>query len=203
MPKVIIVTDGDRVATRAVETAAAHLGLRCISASSGNPTPIPGRDIAAMVRQASQAAGDETPVVVMVDDRGHHGIGKGEKALLEFSAEPDMEILGVVAVASNTDGVPGTTVDFSIDQDGQVVDGPVDNSGVPEESDHKRVEGDTTGVVDRIGPPVVVGLGDVGKMGGADAPEAGAKITERALAEILRRSALGRPARGQDNGAPR
>lgn len=142
-------------------------------------------------------------MVVMVDDRGHHRIGKGEKALLELSAEPDMEILGVVAVASRTDGVPGATVDFSIGRDGQMVDGPVDNWGVPEEPGHKRVEGDTTGVIDRIDPPVVAGLGDVGKMGGADAPESGSRITERALAEILRRSALGRPAREQDNGKSR
>lgn len=203
MPKVIVVTDGDRVAARAVETAAARLGLRCVSASAGNPTPVTGRDIAAMVREAARAAGEETPVVVMVDDRGHHRIGKGEKALLELSAEPDVEILGVVAVASNTDGVSGATVDFSIGQDGRVVDGPVDSRGVPEGPGHSRVEGDTTGVIDEIDPPVVVGLGDVGKMDGADAPESGAKITEQALREILKRSASRRPAREQDYGTSR
>ncbi|MDF2876370.1 MAG: Stage sporulation protein, partial [Sporomusa sp.] len=37
--RVILVTDGDRVAQHAVENIGASLGLRCISASAGNPTP--------------------------------------------------------------------------------------------------------------------------------------------------------------------
>lgn len=40
--KVILVTDGDLVAKKAVETASRNIGARCISCSAGNPTRLSG-----------------------------------------------------------------------------------------------------------------------------------------------------------------
>lgn len=43
--RVILVTDGDGIAKKAVETAALRIGGRCISKSAGNPTPLSGKKI--------------------------------------------------------------------------------------------------------------------------------------------------------------
>ena len=43
--RVILITDGDQVARRAVEKVAAEVGCRVISRSSGNPTPLNGESI--------------------------------------------------------------------------------------------------------------------------------------------------------------
>ena len=77
--RVIIVTDGDKIAKRAVETAATNIGGRSISLSWGNPTTLSGRDIIDLINTAKY-----DPVVVMVDDRGNAGMGSGEQAMFEL-----------------------------------------------------------------------------------------------------------------------
>lgn len=181
--RVILVTDGDGVAREAVETAARNLGLRCISASAGNPTPLDGEQLVGLVRQAAH-----DPVVVMVDDRGDPGPGPGEQALAYLAAHPDVRVLGAVAVASDTPG-RGVPVDCSITADGAVVQGPVNKAGQPAGGTFLR--GDTVGVLRRLRVPVVVGMGDPGKMAGADAAARGAYLTTRAIGVVLRHGGTG------------
>lgn len=180
--RVILVTDGDKVARRALEYAAARLGLRCISASAGNPTPLSGPELVALIQQAAR-----DPVLVMVDDKGYPGQGNGEKALEYLCRVPEVQVLGAVAVASHTRHAKGTPVDASVTRDGRVVASPVDKDGVP--TPHKRfLIGDTVDVLRDLKLPVVVGMGDPGKMDGADCLERGCAVTVKAIQEVLKRS---------------
>jgi stage V sporulation protein AE len=86
--KVILVTDGDLVAKAAVETAARNIGARCISSLAGNPTQKTGREIINLIKQTPH-----DPVVIMVDDRGKIGEGKGETVLIEIATAPDIDVL--------------------------------------------------------------------------------------------------------------
>ena len=96
--KVIVVTDGDEIARKTVEVAAEKVGGCCISASAGNPTPISGEKIVELIKTA-----DKDPVLVMLDDKGCRDKGKGEMALEYIAKSPEVELIGVIAVASNTD----------------------------------------------------------------------------------------------------
>jgi len=183
---VIVVTDGDKVAQKAVETAARNIGARCISASAGNPTPLNGEQLVQLIKTAAHE-----PVVVMLDDRGVNGSGRGESALTYLSGHRDIRILGALAVASNTRATEGTHVHASVDYRGELVSGPVDKMGnyCPGESLH----GDTVEVLDELKLPVVIGIGDVGKMNYADDYTRGAPLTTKALREIIRRSGYDEP----------
>lgn len=181
--KVIIVTDADRVAARTVETAARNIGARCISLSAGNPTPITGEQAVQLIRMA-----EYDPVVLMVDDRGKRGHGKGEQVLEYVARHPDIEVLGAVAVAANTSYTEGIRVTESVTRDGRIIDGPVDKCGNPEKKGHKLLEGDTVDILGRLNIPVIIGSGDTGKMDFADDYQKGAPITTKALREILIRS---------------
>lgn len=86
--KVILVTDGDSVAQKAVEIASANIGGRCISVSAGNPTPLTGEQIVKQVLKA-----EHEPVVVMVDDRGAEGIGVGEEAMEYILKDENVDVL--------------------------------------------------------------------------------------------------------------
>ncbi|MCL5677584.1 MAG: stage V sporulation protein AE [Firmicutes bacterium] len=176
--RVIVVTDGDAVARQAVELAAAHLGLRTVSRSAGNPTRLSGAALSALCQQAPY-----DPVVLMVDDRGRPGLGPGEEALLELFCDPAIAILGVVAVAANTQGAGGITVDRSVAASGNVVPHPVNKRGTPRPR-HQLLVGDTVEVLAELPVPVVVGIGDLGK--GPDGLDKGAPLTRRALEEVLR-----------------
>lgn len=178
--KVIIITDGDKVARKAVEVAARNIGARCISQSAGNPTLKTGKQLVELIKQAPK-----DPVVVMLDDRGFNGLGRGERAMEYISGHPDIQILGVLAVASNTEQVCGCTVDLSVSRAGKMIQGPVDKWGRPESD---LLEGDTVEIIDRLNIPLVIGIGDVGKMDGTDEAEKGAPLTTRALKTILDRS---------------
>lgn len=180
--KVILVTDGDRIAKGAVEVAARNIGARCISCSAGNPTLLTGEELVHQIKNAPR-----DPVVVMLDDRGFHGPGRGEKAMTYLAGHPDIQVLGVLAVASNTEEVCGCEVDLSVSREGRMIRGPVDKYGRPKEN---LLEGDTVEVIDSLNIPLVVGIGDVGKMDGADEAEKGAPLTTRALKTILDRSGL-------------
>ncbi|NPV26264.1 MAG: stage V sporulation protein AE [Firmicutes bacterium] len=181
--KIILVTDGDEVARRTVELAARNIGARCISQSAGQPSPLMGEQLVHLIKMAPH-----DPVVVMCDDCGKAGQGRGEEVLAYLANHPDLEVLGVLAVASNTEQAQGLEVQQSLACNGQLVSGPVDKYGYPPLSDHARLIGDTVEVLNKLKIKNVLGIGDIGKMEAADEPAAGAPITTRALQEILARS---------------
>ncbi|MBZ4644685.1 MAG: stage sporulation protein [Petroclostridium sp.] len=177
--KVILVTDGDTVAQRAVETAARNIGGRCISRSAGNPTLLSGTEI---IEQIKQAAHD--PVVVMVDDCGDEGEGRGETAMAEIIKSPYIEVLGIVAVASNGKEGSNVKVDCSFTKDGKKTYQAVDKYG--NNLFAAGLNGDTLSVLREVKVPIIVGIGDPGKMDGKDDINIGAPITTAALQEILK-----------------
>ncbi len=192
-PRVIVVTDGDRIARGAVEEAARNVGGCTISLSAGNPTPLSGEELVKLVKQAHR-----DPVLVMVDDRGSRRKGPGEAALEHLVRSGEVDLLGVVAVASNTEKVMGVPVTYSVDAEGRLIEGPVDKCGRPEPAGHERVEGDTVDVLNALDVPVVVGLGDPGKMNHHDRSSRGAALTTRAVQTVLD---LAREARREREGA--
>lgn len=185
--RVILITDGDKVAQEAVESIGASLGLRCISASAGNPTPISGKKIVDLLKTVPY-----DPVLVMFDDKGHSEKAEGEQALEYVAQHPDVEVLGVVAVASNTTGIQGVHADACIDCHGHVIDLSVDKKGEIKTDDNcscePKVVGDTVDVLNELEIPVIIGVGDIGKMDKHDDLSRGAPITRRAIEEILKRS---------------
>ncbi len=182
-----MITDGDRCAQHVVENIAAELNLRCISASAGNPTPISGEEIVELLKKV-----DHDPVLVMFDDRGRRDKGKGEKALEYVANHPDIEVIGAVAVASNTTGIEGVAADACINDCGQVVGAAVDKYGQEKggDSSHPVVNGDTVDVLNTVDVPVIIGVGDIGKMDKADDIRRGSPITRKAIEEILKRSGV-------------
>ncbi len=181
--KIILITDGDSVAAKTLEVVADRVGGSCISASWGNPTRISGEQVVELIKRARRE-----PVLVMVDDRGAAGKGKGESVLEYLVNHPDIDVLGTVAVASNSITHNGIKVDLSIDRDCEKIDGPVDKFGLPEPLGNKYLEGDTVEILAKLEVPVIVGTGDTGKMEGKDSMYLGAEVTTRAVQEILARS---------------
>lgn len=179
--KVIIVTDGDDIAKRAVEIAAKNIGGRSISRSSGNPTPLTSYEVINFIKQAAN-----DPVVVMVDDCGDPGRGTGEIILKAIVEHSDIEVLGVVAVASNTKDEEGVDVDESVSKEGKFVNKAVDKSGA--EKGNNRMIGDTLSILSELNIPVIIGLGDPGKMGYKDDIEKGAPLTTKALQRVIENS---------------
>jgi len=188
--KVIIVTDGDSVARNAVETAAKNIKARTISASAGNPTPLNGYEIVELIKQAKY-----DPVVVMFDDRGSPQKGEGETALEIVAKHPDIEVMGVVAVASNTD-VEGVECDLAITKEGEFVHASVDKLGNPCWYS-QNIYGDTVDILKELDVPIIIGIGDVGKMDGKDSFHLGAKITTKALNYIIAQGGLADGPTGQ------
>jgi len=181
--QVILITDGDYVARKAVEAVAREVGGRCISLSAGNPTPLTGSQIVELIKQAAH-----DPVLVMFDDNGHYGRGKGEQAIEHVIRHPDIQVLGVIAVASNTRWVNGTRVRYSIDNQGRIVEDAVDKDGYPSKQLDHRIMGDTVDVLNQFDIPLVLGIGDIGKMEGRDNPRYGCPVTLKAVKWILERS---------------
>ncbi|WP_102345708.1 stage V sporulation protein AE [Bacillus sp. Marseille-P3661] len=180
--KVILVTDGDEYAHHAVLNAAKKVGGHCISQSAGNPTTMSGSE---MVRLAKKTI--DEPVFLMFDDSGLTGEGSGERALKYVATHPDIEVLGVIAVASKTRYAEWTRVDVSIDRDGNLTEFGVDKSGLPD-IEIGRINGDTVYVLDQLNIPIVIGVGDIGKMSRYDSLEKGCPITLQAVELILERS---------------
>jgi stage V sporulation protein AE len=179
--KVVVITDGDLTARDVVERVAANIGGRCISLSYGNPTDTPVEKIIGAVKSSHG-----NPVLVMVDDGGKSGCGPGERILAAMADDPAIEIIGAVAVASKTSRVEGAVVEASVDNHGEVVGSAVDKEGNPQAT--QRVTGDTVDILNKIDIPVVIGVGDLGKMNKADRVAQGAKVTTEAVREILRRA---------------
>jgi stage V sporulation protein AE len=180
---VIIITDGDKVASHAVQEVAREVGGRCISRSGGNPTPLNGEEI---VNQILKAAYD--PVLVMFDDNGQGGCGDGETSLEYVATHPSIHVLGAIAVASNTEAVEGTHIDLAIDAGGEIVQSGVNKEGHVEFSKELRIYGDTVDILDGLPIPIIIGIGDIGKMNGHDHIRYGAPITRKAVEIILERS---------------
>lgn len=176
--KVIIVTDGDKIAKGAVETAATNIGGRCISLSWGNPTNLSGREIIDLINVAKY-----DPVIVMVDDRGNTGMGSGEQAMFQMIKSKEIEVIGIVAVASNTSKAKGVKIDCSVDKDCHIIDKAVDKYGNSKED--KILKGDTVNSLSFIDVPFIVGVGDPGKMDGYDCAEIGAPVITTALKKVI------------------
>jgi stage V sporulation protein AE len=180
--RVILITDGDDYARRAVELVSKEIGGRCISMSHGNPTSLTGPEIVHLIKKASH-----DPVLVMFDDSGLVGEGAGEKALKYVAQHQDVEVLGVIAVAAKTRQAEWTRVDVCIDQVGELTPFGVDKDGIPE-LEIGRLNGDTVYCLDELDVPIIVGVGDIGKMSRHDQFEQGAPITKKAVELILERS---------------
>jgi len=181
--KVILVTDGDHVAQKAVETVATEFGGRCISLSAGNPTPLRGSQMVELIKMAPH-----DPVIVMFDDNGDFGRGRGEQAIEYVVQHPEIEVIGAIAVASNTRFVHGATVAYSVDRHGRVVEAAVDKDGYADEELKHRIYGDTVDILNALHVPNVIGIGDIGKMEGIDSLQNGCPITRIAVQWILERS---------------
>lgn len=178
---VILVTDGDEIARSAVELAAHNIGARCISASGGNPTPLNGQEIIELIMKA-----EYDPVIVMTDDRGRKGIGKGEKAMRVILNNKDIRVLGILAVSSNGKDCRGLNVSCSITKDGKIIDNAVDKYG--NNTGKSDVCGDTLSILGDNPNLVIVGIGDPGKMDFNDEILKGSPITTMALREVINRS---------------
>lgn len=175
---VIIVTDGDSIALRALKMASKQTKCRIISKSAGNPTPLSGVELVRLIKQAPY-----DPVIVMLDDNGDGHEAKGEEALHVLLAHPDISVIGALVVASNTERVTGAAIDFSLDCEGRRIETGVNKDGIA--TDRFLVFGDTVDALRDAGTPTIIGIGDIGKMGGRDAPERGSPITTKAIRMLI------------------
>lgn len=180
--KVILVTDGDDYARKSLEFVAKAIGGRCISMSHGNPSVLSGPEIVNFIKKAVKE-----PILVMFDDSGIVGEGAGESVLKYVAGHEDIEVLGVIAVASRTRKEEWTRITVSIDRDGNITEKGVDKYGI-QEMDDKRLYGDTVYCLDGLNVPIIVGIGDIGKMAGKDDYEKGSPITKQAVQLIIERS---------------
>ncbi|WP_442594658.1 stage V sporulation protein AE [Neobacillus sp. D3-1R] len=182
--QVILITDGDDYARRTIEKVAKDIGGRCISMSHGNPSHLTGPEIVKLIKKAAN-----DPVLVMFDDSGFMGEGAGEKALKYVANHQDINVLGVIAVASNTHQHEWTRVDVCIDREGNLTPFGVDKHGLPD-LEIGRMNGDTVYCLDELNIPIIVGIGDIGKMSKHDHIDNGSPITKKAVEIIIERSGL-------------
>ncbi|WP_027407662.1 stage V sporulation protein AE [Anoxybacteroides tepidamans] len=180
--RIIVVTDGDEFAWRTIQHVAKEVGGRCISRSQGNPTPLSGEELVSLILQAPH-----DPVFVMFDDCGAIGEGVGEQALKYVATHEQIEVIGAIAVASNTHKHEWAKVDVSVDRDGNLTERGVDKEGIPE-MEIGRINGDTVYCLEQLNIPIIVGIGDIGKMGYRDHVKYGSPITKKAVEVILERS---------------
>lgn len=179
---VILITDGDDFARKTVELVAKEIGGRCLSLSHGNPSILTGQQIVKLIKKVSH-----DPVLVMFDDSGFIGEGTGENALKYVACHKDIDVLGIIAVASKTRQAEWTKVDVCIDNNGELTPYGVDKFGVPE-MEVGRINGDTVYCLDQLDVPIIVGIGDIGKMSKKDHYDAGSPITKKAVELVLERS---------------
>lgn len=180
--RVIIVTDGDEFAWRTIQHVAQEIGGRCISRSRGNPSALNGEQLVSLILQTPY-----DPVFVMFDDGGAIGEGAGEQALKYVATHEQIDVVGALAVASNTHQHEWTKVNVSIDRDGYLTEYGVDKEGI-RELEIGRINGDTVYCLEQLNIPIIVGIGDIGKMGYRDHIKYGSPITKKAIELILERS---------------
>ncbi|KXG11135.1 hypothetical protein AT864_00218 [Anoxybacillus sp. P3H1B] len=183
--RVIIVTDGDDFAWRTIQHIAKEIGGRCISRSRGNPSKLTGEQLVELILQTPY-----DPVFVMFDDCGAVGEGAGEQALKYVATHKQIEVMGAIAVASNTHQNEWTKVHVSIDRNGKLTERGVDKEGI-QEMELGRINGDTVYCLEQLPIPIIVGIGDIGKMGYRDHVKYGSPITKKAVEVILERSENG------------
>ncbi|GAF12100.1 LOW QUALITY PROTEIN: stage V sporulation protein AE [Bacillus sp. JCM 19046] len=182
MHQVIFVTDGDLATKKVLELVASELDCRVISASYGNPSTIDKEELAACILRAL-----DVPILIMFDDCGIREKGPGEEAMTFLAHHNEINVIGAVAVASQTHAREWTHVDLCIDRFGERTAYGVDKEGL-QELEIGRINGDTVSILDELNIPFVVGIGDIGKMARFDDVKRGAPITKKAIASILERS---------------
>lgn len=180
--RVILITDGDEYAKRAVENVAEKIGGRCITMSQGNPSVLTGHEIVQLIKKTPY-----DPVLVMFDDSGILGEGAGENALKYVAKHHEIEVLGIIAVAAKSRHEEWARVDVCIDRDGELTPYGVDKLGLTE-FEIGRINGDTVYCLDELDVPLIVGVGDIGKMAGHDDYKLDSPITKKAVDLILERS---------------
>ncbi|MDQ0418107.1 stage V sporulation protein AE [Croceifilum oryzae] len=178
--KVIVVTDGDQVAQEALEQVAKRIHGRVISLSAGNPTHLSGPELVKLIHRAKY-----DPVIVMFDDCGNAKEGFGERALRYVANHESIEVIGAIAVASNCMKSRGTPVHMALDCHGNVISHPVDKYGKPHYNEELRIYGDTVEILNAIQIPIIIGIGDVGKMRRYDYYKIGAPVTTKAIKLLL------------------
>lgn len=176
--KVIIITDGDNVARQAIEMAAKRIGGRCISLSAGNPSIISSDTLIDLINSAKN-----DPVLVMVDDKGRRDYGNGESIMMHLLLSDEITVMGIIAVASNTNFGNPVRVNCSVNNKGKIVKNAVDKHG--NEIDSDNLIGDTINCLYKIKLPYVVGIGDIGKCHGSDDIEIGVPILIEAIKQVL------------------
>lgn len=184
MKKVICITDGDAYAFQAIQHVARKFHAFCVKETFGNPTELTGGEVYRLI----EAAPTEL-VFALFDDSGTIGVGSGERALLHIVRHPNVQVLGILAVASHTRNLEYSKVDMCIDRFGIRTGNGVDKDGFQEMEAH-RINGDTVYILDQLEVPIIVGIGDIGKMGGFDSIEKGCPVTTKAIALILKRNHL-------------
>lgn len=180
-PKVIFVTDGDETACKTLQFVAEQIGGCCIWQSFGNPSQKSGEELIELILQTTA-----DPVLVMFDDCGVREYGPGEEAMRTIATDERIDVIGAIAVASCTQSKEWAHVDVCIDRYGQLTEYSVDKEGLID-IELGRIYGDTVYILDELNIPFVVGVGDIGKMGGFDEIEKGAPITKLAVELILER----------------
>ena len=88
---------------------AKEIGGRCISMSHGNPSVLKGHEIVKLIKKTAH-----DPVLIMFDDSGFIGEGAGEQALKYVVYHPDIEVLGIIAVASEQEKKNGPKLMFAL-----------------------------------------------------------------------------------------
>ncbi len=179
MRRVVIVTDGDCKALDAVERAASNIGARCISLT-GCRNQEDARWTPEEVEELILST-PRDPVVLMVDDEGRQGEGWGEQILRQISESEHLKVVGVIAVASDMEQGTPVNVDVAVTADGEVIRAAVDKRGARDHLNRTELRGDTVENLEALEIPLVIGLGDPGKMNFADDAKAGAPITTKAL----------------------
>ncbi|MBB6448977.1 stage V sporulation protein AE [Geomicrobium halophilum] len=179
--RIICVTDGDGVAVKAVTAATRALGLGCVLQSAGNPTDCTYDQLLENVMNSQYEV-----TVILFDDAGQPYEGRGEEYMIRLTYEHEIKIIGALAVASAERSGDWTKVDISIDRYKHLSEWGVDKEGFPD-IEENRIHGDTVYSLDQLQIPYIVGIGDLGKMGGRDDPKRGSPVTQTALQLILKR----------------
>lgn len=179
--RVILVTDGDMIARQALEQIAKRIGGRCISQSAGNPTPCSGAYLVKLIKETPY-----DPVLVMFDDCGDVNEGRGERALRYVASHEDIIVLGALAVASNSPSwSKGIRVQVTLDCHGNIVHRGIDKYGAVQRNNPPLIKGDTVNVLHEIDVPIIIGIGDIGKMRKHDRMQLGSPVTSKAIQLIL------------------
>ncbi|MDC3415426.1 stage V sporulation protein AE [Aquibacillus salsiterrae] len=182
--KVIIITDGDEYARKTIDYLANQLGGTSLSELTNNPSKVPPEKVLQAVHEAKQE-----PVYVLIDDAGVQGVGFGEKILSSLAEDPKIEIIGAIAVAAHTKNMEWCRFTFAIDNEGNQIPYGVDKKGIPI-PEVGRINGDTIYLLDQLDLPLVIAIGDIGKMDGKDDIKKGSPVTRKALEIIFERGGL-------------